>query len=280
MHELDLPRLAVYSTWGNTQEVGWVRYALDKFEVPFDLIYKERVKKGDLRASYDVILVPNQGRSGKGLVYDIAAQEQAHRLYKDRSIQEPREYTASPKTSPEGWALPASPSSRSSSTPAVCWSRLAARASSRRSSGLRGRLTPAGPRRSFTLRARSSKRRLFSLRIRFFTAIGKRLFRCDMQTVRCFKCPSVIASSQVLMRFPGGDKSVLSGLMRGANEIRNRPAIIDVPVGRGRVIAVCDEPLLSMAEPWRVQHAVQCLVELQRHEQWSVVSCQWPIKSG
>src|SRR4030095_1272392 len=69
MHELDLPRLAIYSTWGNTQEVGWVRYALDKFEVPFDLIYKERVKKGDLRGSYDVILVPNQGRGGKGLVY-------------------------------------------------------------------------------------------------------------------------------------------------------------------------------------------------------------------
>src|SRR5262249_15234004 len=24
MHELDLPRLAVYSTWGSTQDVGWV----------------------------------------------------------------------------------------------------------------------------------------------------------------------------------------------------------------------------------------------------------------
>ena len=71
MHELDIPRVAVYSLWGNTQEVGWVRYALDKFEVPFDLIYKERVKKGDLRASYDVIIMPNQGGSGKRIVYDI-----------------------------------------------------------------------------------------------------------------------------------------------------------------------------------------------------------------
>jgi hypothetical protein len=52
-HELDLPRLAIYSTWGNTQEVGWVRYAWDRFGVPFDLIYKERVKKGDLRGSYE-----------------------------------------------------------------------------------------------------------------------------------------------------------------------------------------------------------------------------------
>ena len=71
MHDVDLPRLAVYSTWGSTQEVGWVRYAFDKFEVPFDLIYKERVKQGNLRSAYDVIVIPNQGRGSKGLVYDI-----------------------------------------------------------------------------------------------------------------------------------------------------------------------------------------------------------------
>ncbi|HEY8460841.1 MAG TPA: M14 family zinc carboxypeptidase, partial [Blastocatellia bacterium] len=71
-HEVDLPRLAVYSTWGNTQEVGWVRHAFDKFEINYDLIYKERVKQGNLRDAYDVIVIPNQGRSGKGLVFDRA----------------------------------------------------------------------------------------------------------------------------------------------------------------------------------------------------------------
>ncbi len=38
MHDADLPRLAMYSTWGSTQDVGWVRYAFDHFEVPYDLI--------------------------------------------------------------------------------------------------------------------------------------------------------------------------------------------------------------------------------------------------
>ena len=70
-HPVDLPRLAIYSTWGNTQEVGWVRHAFDQFEIPFDLIFKERVREGDLRADYDVILIPNQGRTAKGLVFDI-----------------------------------------------------------------------------------------------------------------------------------------------------------------------------------------------------------------
>ncbi|HZZ68179.1 MAG TPA: M14 family zinc carboxypeptidase, partial [Phenylobacterium sp.] len=70
-HEAALPRLAVYSTWGSTQNVGWVRYAFDQYETPYDLIFKDEVRKGGLRAKYDVIVVPSQGRSAKSLVFDI-----------------------------------------------------------------------------------------------------------------------------------------------------------------------------------------------------------------
>jgi ribosomal protein S18 acetylase RimI-like enzyme len=44
------------------------------------------------------------------------------------------------------------------------------------------------------------------------------------------------------MRFPGGDDTVLSGFMKGANEIRNRPAILDVPVGEGHVLMFATNP--------------------------------------
>ncbi len=44
------------------------------------------------------------------------------------------------------------------------------------------------------------------------------------------------------MRFTGGDQAVLSGVMRGANEIRNRPAILDVPVAQGRVLMFATNP--------------------------------------
>ena len=71
MHELDLPRVAVYSTWGSTQDVGWVRFAFDKFELPYDLIYKDRVREGNLKNAYDVIVIPHQAGSGKRLVFDI-----------------------------------------------------------------------------------------------------------------------------------------------------------------------------------------------------------------
>lgn len=47
---------------------------------------------------------------------------------------------------------------------------------------------------------------------------------------------------QILMRFPGGDDAVLSGLMKGAKEIRNNPAIVDVPVGKGQVLLFTTNP--------------------------------------
>jgi hypothetical protein len=68
---VDLPRLAMFSTWGRTQEVGWVRHAFDTFGITYELIYKERVRSGALRQAYDVILIPSQATSGKSLVYDV-----------------------------------------------------------------------------------------------------------------------------------------------------------------------------------------------------------------
>jgi hypothetical protein len=54
--------------------------------------------------------------------------------------------------------------------------------------------------------------------------------------------PEADRPSQVLMKYPGGDANVLSGLMRGANEVRDRPAIVDVPSGKGRVLLFSGNP--------------------------------------
>jgi hypothetical protein len=47
----------------------------------------------------------------------------------------------------------------------------------------------------------------------------------------------------VLVRFQGADAGVLSGLMRGADQARNRPAVVDAPVGKGRVILYANNPI-------------------------------------
>ena len=119
-HDLDLPRLAIYSIWGNTQEVGWVRYALDKFEVPYDLIYKERVKKGDLKSGLRRHRHAESGRQRQAARLRHREPRPADRVQEERRVQEPRACTASRTTSPAGWGSRASPSSRSSSSRAGC----------------------------------------------------------------------------------------------------------------------------------------------------------------
>jgi hypothetical protein len=50
----------------------------------------------------------------------------------------------------------------------------------------------------------------------------------------------------VLARYPGGDANVLSGLMRGADEITGRPFAVEVPggyTGKGRVVLFSNNPI-------------------------------------
>jgi predicted 3-demethylubiquinone-9 3-methyltransferase (glyoxalase superfamily) len=83
MHDGDLPRVAVFSSWGNTQEIGWYRHAFDKFGIPFQLIFKERVKKGNLRADYDVIVMPTQQASRQAVFAAPAARPEPY-MYTDK----------------------------------------------------------------------------------------------------------------------------------------------------------------------------------------------------
>ena len=60
--------------------------------------------------------------------------------------------------------------------------------------------------------------------------------------------------------YVGGDASVISGLMTGADSLRGRAFAVDVPQaykGQGRVIMFSNNPNLSLAEPRRIQHGVQ-----------------------
>ncbi len=50
----------------------------------------------------------------------------------------------------------------------------------------------------------------------------------------------------VLARYVGGEEAVLSGLMKGAGEIRQRPFAVDVPgglTGKGRVLLFSNNPI-------------------------------------
>ncbi len=55
-HEAPLPRIAVWHTWADTESVGWIRYVLDRQDIPYEYIRDDDIRAGSLREQYDVIL--------------------------------------------------------------------------------------------------------------------------------------------------------------------------------------------------------------------------------
>ena len=58
-HDLDIPRIAIFHTWTSTQDDGWVRFAFDDLDIPFSIIHKDHLRKGNLKDKYDVIVFSN-----------------------------------------------------------------------------------------------------------------------------------------------------------------------------------------------------------------------------
>ncbi len=70
-HDAPLPRLAVWHTWADTEAVGWVRLILDRQKVPYGYIRDEEVRAGRLRDRFDVILHAHVWLDLKGQIHGI-----------------------------------------------------------------------------------------------------------------------------------------------------------------------------------------------------------------
>src|SRR5262245_25863794 len=241
MHEVDLPRLAVYSTWGNTQEVGWVRHAFDKFEVNYDLIYKERVKQGNLRDAYDVIVIPNQGRSGKGLVFD---REPARKplaytrsdLFKSHGMYgESEDITG-------GMGLQGALELQKFVEAGGLLVTLGQASFFPPEFGLTRSIEAGRPSAQFYAPGPIVEAEILQSSHPIFYGYTQKTIPVRYANGPLLTVPERDREQQVLMRFPGNEKSLLSGLMRGVTETRNRPAIVDVPTGKGRVILFATNP--------------------------------------
>ncbi len=71
-HDLDIPRIGYVHSWTRTQDEGWVRAALDTYGVPYTYFADQKLKDGDLRAKYDVIIFPHVGGSASSMVNGMA----------------------------------------------------------------------------------------------------------------------------------------------------------------------------------------------------------------
>lgn len=242
MHKVDLPRLAVYSTWGSTQEVGWVRHAFDHYELAYDLIFKERVRQGNLRGAYDVIVVPNQGRGGKGLVYDIEPRPGVKLGYtKSDQFKNLGMYGESEDIT-GGMGLEGVVELRKFVESGGLLVTLGTASAFPAEFGITRRVEAGRTSGAFYAPGPIVQAEILHSASPIFYGYTDKTIPVRWANGPLLTVPEKDREQQILMRFPGGDQSVLSGLMRGANEIRNRPAIVEVPVGDGQVVMFATNP--------------------------------------
>ena len=251
--DVDLPRLAMYTTWSSTEKPGWVRLAFDRFEIPFDLIHKDHVQAGaNLRSKYDVIVMPHQGNNGKSIVYE------------QPKLSKPLPYKKSDKFKSLGMYAETDDVRGGMG--------LAGAAEFQKFVDEGGVLITMGVASYFPAEFGLAKGVDASSPAQGFYAPGPyvnseilianhpTMFGYAQKTlpVRYAGGPLLQAGPppgaeqfagtsperpQVIARFTGGDAGVLSGLMRGADQTRNRPMVVDAPSGKGRVILFANNPI-------------------------------------
>ncbi len=70
-HEMELPRIGYVHSWQRTQDEGWVRAALDHYGVPYKYFADTRLRDGNLRSQYDVIVYPHVGGTSQSYITGI-----------------------------------------------------------------------------------------------------------------------------------------------------------------------------------------------------------------
>jgi hypothetical protein len=241
-HELDVPRIAMYSTWGSTQDVGWVRYAFDRFEIPYDLIYKERVRAGELRRDYDVIVVPSQGGSGKSLVYDLAPQDRPVAYTKTPEYQNLGMYGSSEDIT-GGMGLEGVLELQKFLAAGGVITTLGNATTLPTDFGLVRTINASRPTGNFYAPRPIVQGEVTQPEHPIFYGYTEKTLPLKYTNGPLLQVPEADRDEQVLMKFVGGDKAVLSGLMRGADQIKDRPAIVNVPVGAGRLLLYSTNPV-------------------------------------
>ena len=82
MHDLDVPRIGYVHSWTRTQDEGWWRAAFDAYGIPYTYFADQKLKEGDLRTKYDVIVFPNVGGTTTSQVNGLAVSGSAPLPYK------------------------------------------------------------------------------------------------------------------------------------------------------------------------------------------------------
>lgn len=251
--EVDLPRVAMYTTWASTEKVGWVRLAFDRWEVPFDLIHKDHVRPGaNLRAKYDVIVMPHQAQNGKSIVYE---QPKLSRPLPYRRSDRFKTFGLQGETDDVrgGMGLEGAAEIQKFVEEGGVLVTMGVASYFPAEFGLARGVNAQTPAAGFYAPGPYVQSEILmpthpvmwgyaqkTLPVRY---AGGPLLQTGVPAEFAAFLGSSPERPQVVARFTGGEAGVLSGLMRGADQVRNRPMVVDAPSGKGRVILFANNPI-------------------------------------
>jgi hypothetical protein len=241
-HDAIVPRVAIYSLWSGTQELGWYRHAFDQFGIPFDLIFKERVAKGNLKADYDVILMATQNINRAAVLAPAAAKPVPYT--KSDKYKSLGAYGDSPDITGGFGATGVEAINKFLDGGGTLITTLQA-VRYPIEFGLAKSIDTENP-----VGVNAQKPLITAEIMRpehpVFYGYGSKIFPIKFgQGSQLFKV-GVADQANVLAQYVGGDASVLSGLMVGADNIKGRAFAMDVPNahnGNGRVIMFANNPI-------------------------------------
>jgi hypothetical protein len=241
-HDGDLPRVAIYSQWSGTQELGWYRHAFDQFGIPFDLIYKERVMKGDLKKDYDVIIMAAQNINRAAVLAPKAAKSQPYE--KSDKLKFLGMYGESPDISGGFGQTGVDAIDKFLDGGGTLITALQA-VHFPIEFGLAHTIDAENP------TGVNAQKPLIQAEIvrtdhPVFYGYQNKIFPIKFgQGSQVFRV-GIADQGNVLAQYVGGDASVLSGLMVGADNLKGRAFAVDVPKahnGNGRVIMFANNPI-------------------------------------
>jgi hypothetical protein len=247
MHAAGLPRVAMFSTWAGTQDVGWVRFAFDQYKVPYDLIFKERVLKGNLHAEYDLILMPNQMRNTKALLTDIPKGKQPYAYTKTDKFKFLGDYGSSDDITGGMGAQGAAEFEKFADQGGVLVT-LGTSSFMPADLGFAPKIDASTTTPKFYAPGPIVEAEILQPANPIFYGYSKTTIPVRWANGPLLRMDAATTKQDVLMRFPGGDKSVLSGLMNGADEIKGRPAVVVTPMEQGEAVLFTTNPI------WRWQN--------------------------
>ena len=262
-HDAVIPRIGVWVPWADTDMIGWIRYTLDQENIPYTYLRDEEIRAGNLKKLVDVI------------VYGTVLMDLQGQIHGIQPLAGPMAFKKTPETPSLG-----TPAESDDITGGIGWSGLA---NLQRFAEDGGVLITLGAGSTLALESglvRNVQRANLDgvstpgaeLRARFLQpehpiAYGypevPSVFRSNYTIYNpprrwslmsyCTSCLNgpFDMSSVVLqwgtLPFQGGGVEpqpvVVSGGARKVEELEGRPAILDVPMGKGRVLVYNFNPM-------------------------------------